>query len=99
MRSRSFLLVVIGWTVLPHLSHLPTWCAALTGIVLLWRARLALVGAALPGRWVLLGVLRYLFLVLKRGAGGDPSRLAVRDPYLLLATTGWLTTLAIILYH
>ncbi|HOX70637.1 MAG: UbiA prenyltransferase family protein [Dokdonella sp.] len=49
--------------------------------------------------WVLLGVLRYLFLVLKRGAGGDPSRLAVRDPYLLLATTGWLTTLAIILYH
>ena len=49
--------------------------------------------------WVLLGVLRYLFLVLKRGAGGDPSRLGVRDPYLLLATTGWFTTLAIILYH
>ena len=56
-RDTLFLLVVIGWTVLPHLSHLPTWCAALTGIVLLWRARLALVGAALPGRWVLLGVL------------------------------------------
>lgn len=49
--------------------------------------------------WVLLGVLRYLFLVFKRGAGGDPSRLAVRDPYLLLATSGWLATLTIILYH
>ncbi|MDO9313540.1 MAG: DUF3488 and transglutaminase-like domain-containing protein [Burkholderiaceae bacterium] len=56
-RDTLFLLVVIGWTVLPHLGHLPLWCAALTGSVLLWRARLALIGAALPGRWVLLGVL------------------------------------------
>jgi transglutaminase-like putative cysteine protease len=56
-RDTLFLLGVIGWTVLPHLSHLPPWCAVLTGCVLLWRARLALVGAALPGRWVLIGVL------------------------------------------
>lgn len=48
--------------------------------------------------WVLLGVLRYLFLVFRRGAGGDPSRLAVRDPVLLLATVGWLATLTGILY-
>ena len=48
--------------------------------------------------WVLLGVLRYLFLVFRRGAGGDPSRLAVRDPLLLLATVGWLATLTGILY-
>lgn len=48
--------------------------------------------------WVLLGVLRYLFLVFRRGAGGDPSRLAVRDPVLLLATVGWLATLGGILY-
>ncbi len=56
-RDTLFLLGVIGWTVLPHLWHLPLWCAALTGSVLLWRARLALIGAALPGRWVLVGVL------------------------------------------
>ncbi|MGB0132216.1 UbiA prenyltransferase family protein [Dokdonella sp.] len=49
--------------------------------------------------WVVLGVLRYLFLVFKRGSGGDPSRLAVRDPVLLVATIGWLTTLTLILYR
>jgi 4-hydroxybenzoate polyprenyltransferase len=48
--------------------------------------------------WVALGMLRYLFLVFRRGAGGDPSRLAVRDPILLLATVGWLATLTGILY-
>ena len=56
-RDTLFLLLVIGWTVLPHLTHLPPWCAVLTGTVLVWRARLALIGAALPGRWVLIGVL------------------------------------------
>ena len=56
-RDTLFLLGVIGWTVLPHVSHLPLWCALLTGAVLLWRARLALVGGALPGRWVLVAVL------------------------------------------
>ncbi len=56
-RDTLFLLGVIGWTVAPHLDHLPTWCAALTGLILLWRGRLALVGGALPGRWVILGVL------------------------------------------
>jgi 4-hydroxybenzoate polyprenyltransferase len=49
--------------------------------------------------WVVIGVLRYLYLVFRRGAGGDPSRLAVRDPILLLSTVGWLTTLALILYR
>jgi decaprenyl-phosphate phosphoribosyltransferase len=49
--------------------------------------------------WVALGVFRYLFLVFKRGAGGDPSRLAVRDPVLLSATLGWLATLAVVLYR
>lgn len=56
-RDTLFLLGVIGWTVLPHLSHLPTWCAVLTAIVLLWRARLAVSGSPLPGRWVLVAVL------------------------------------------
>ena len=49
--------------------------------------------------WVALGVLRYLFLVFKRGAGGDPSRLALRDPFLLGATLGWLLTLIWVLYR
>jgi protein-glutamine gamma-glutamyltransferase len=56
-RDTLFLLAVIGWTVLPHLSRLPAWCAVLTGVVLLWRTRLALVNAPLPGRWVLLATL------------------------------------------
>ncbi len=56
-RDTMFLLGVIGWTILPHLPHLPAWCAFLTGGVLLWRIRLALNHAALPGRWVLVAVL------------------------------------------
>ena len=45
---------VIAWTVLPHLSHLPAWCIALTAVVLLWRAALALgnaPAAAAAGCW------------------------------------------------
>ncbi|GAB4567596.1 MAG: protein-glutamine gamma-glutamyltransferase TgpA [Rhizobacter sp.] len=56
-RDTLFLLAVIAWTVLPHLSHLPLWCGLLTAAVLLWRAHLALNNAALPGRWVLVAVL------------------------------------------
>ena len=56
-RDTLFLLGVIAWTVLPHLPHLPLWCMLLTAAVLLWRGRLALANAALPGRWVLVGVL------------------------------------------
>ena len=56
-RDTLFLLFVIAWTVLPHLSHLPAWCAFLTAAVLLWRARLALANAPLPNRWVLILVL------------------------------------------
>ena len=56
-RDTLFLLAVIGWTVLPHLLRLPLWCAVLTGVVLLWRSRLAVLNAPLPGRWVLLATL------------------------------------------
>lgn len=56
-RDTLFLLAVIAWTVLPHLSHLPLWCGLLTAAVLLWRAHLALNNATLPGRWVLVAVL------------------------------------------
>ena len=56
-RDTLFLLGVIAWTVLPHVTHLPLWCSLLTAAVLLWRARLALANGALPGRWVLITVL------------------------------------------
>ena len=56
-RDTLFMLFVIGWTVLPHIGHLPAWCSLLTLVVLLWRAQLATTNAALPGRWVLVAVL------------------------------------------
>ena len=56
-RDTLFQLIVIGWTVLPHFAHLPLWCSALTVVVLLWRAWLAVANRALPGRWVLVAVL------------------------------------------
>ena len=49
-RDTLFLLGVIGWTVLPHLGHLPWWCVALSGLVLVWRAYLALGHLRMPGR-------------------------------------------------
>ena len=56
-RDTLFMLFVIGWTVLPHVAHLPAWCSLLTLVVLLWRANLALTNATLPGRWVVMAVL------------------------------------------
>ncbi len=56
-RDTLFLLGVIAWTVLPHTSHLPLWCSALTAVVLAWRALIAWRGSALPGRWALVAVL------------------------------------------
>ncbi|HSW26347.1 MAG TPA: DUF3488 and transglutaminase-like domain-containing protein [Burkholderiaceae bacterium] len=49
-RDTLFLLAVIGWTVLPHLVRLPWWCVALSALVLVWRAHLALANLRLPGR-------------------------------------------------
>jgi transglutaminase-like putative cysteine protease len=56
-RDTLFLLLVIGVTLAPHLLHLPPWCGAMALLVLAWRARIALTGAALPGRWVVTGLL------------------------------------------
>lgn len=56
-RDTLFQLAVIGWTVMPHLSHLPIWCGALTVVVLAWRAQLALTSGPLPGRWKVIAVL------------------------------------------
>jgi transglutaminase-like putative cysteine protease len=56
-RDTLFLLAVIAWTVLPHVGQIPLWCSVMTGVVLAWRAWLAVRGAALPSRWLLLVVL------------------------------------------
>jgi len=56
-RDTLFVVAVIGWTLLPHASHLPLWCSLLAGVILVWRARLALVAAPLPPRWMVALVL------------------------------------------
>lgn len=42
--------------------------------------------------FVLYGMFRYLFLLHKRGGGGDPASELVRDPHLIAALLGWLGT-------
>jgi transglutaminase-like putative cysteine protease len=56
-RDTLFVLAVIGWTILPHLPHLPLWCGLLAGAILVWRGALALTQRRLPNRWVLAAVL------------------------------------------
>lgn len=56
-RDTLFLLLVVGWLVLPQVPNLPWWCTALAGGVLAWRAALALRSKPLPGKWWLLALL------------------------------------------
>jgi transglutaminase-like putative cysteine protease len=56
-RDTLFQLAVIAWTIAPHALHLAPWCVLLAVVILLVRARLALNGGALPGRWTLVAVL------------------------------------------
>jgi protein-glutamine gamma-glutamyltransferase len=52
-RDTLFLLVVIGWVVLPQVRNLPVWCSAMTAAVLVWRGSLTLRARPLPGsRWI-----------------------------------------------
>ena len=54
-RDTLFLLLVIAWVMAPQLAHVPLWCGALSGLLLLWRGWIALRGRALPARgWLLL---------------------------------------------
>ena len=62
-RDTLFLLTVIGLIVLPQVGNLPWWCSALTAMVLLWRASLAVQARPLPSRWW-----RIALLVLALGA-------------------------------
>ena len=56
-RDTLFMVALIGWTIAPHLFHLPLWVAGLTGVVLAWRGWLAWRQAPLPGRLAVLGLL------------------------------------------
>ncbi len=56
-RDTLFLLVVIGWLILPQVSRLPLWCSAMAAAILVWRGVIALRNQTLPSRW-------WLFLLL-----------------------------------
>jgi len=56
-RDTLFQLGVIGWTMLPHATHLAPWCTTLAALLLVWRATIALTGGALPRRWAVLAVM------------------------------------------
>jgi len=56
-RDTLFQMAVIGWTVAPHLLHLPLWCTAMTALLLGWRTRLALTASALPSRLLISTIL------------------------------------------
>lgn len=56
-RDTLFQLAVVGWTIVPHMTHLAPWCIALTAVMLFWRMHLALSNAPLPSRWAVAGVL------------------------------------------
>jgi transglutaminase-like putative cysteine protease len=56
-RDTLFQLGVITWTVAPHLLRLPLWCTLIVGVVLVWRARLAVANLPLPNRWSIVAVL------------------------------------------
>lgn len=56
-RDTLFLLLVIGWIMLPQLAHVPWWCSALAIGVLAWRGWLALASKPLPGKGWLIGLL------------------------------------------
>jgi 4-hydroxybenzoate polyprenyltransferase len=47
--------------------------------------------------FVLYGVLRYLYLLHRRGGGGDPTHDLFRDPHLIISMLGWLAATVFIL--
>jgi transglutaminase-like putative cysteine protease len=56
-RDTLFMLLVIGWTITPHVLRLSPWVGVLCAAVLFWRGRIALRQGPLPGRWWLVAVL------------------------------------------
>jgi protein-glutamine gamma-glutamyltransferase len=56
-RDTLFLLLVIGWIILPQIGNLPLWCSLLAAAVLGWRAWLAVASRPLPAKGWLLALL------------------------------------------
>ena len=56
-RDTLFMLALIGWTITPHLFHLPLWVTGLSLVVLVWRGWLGWRQEPLPGRAAVLGLL------------------------------------------
>jgi 4-hydroxybenzoate polyprenyltransferase len=48
--------------------------------------------------FVVLGILRYLYLIHERNEGGDPARLLLKDRPLLLSVLLWIATDIVLLY-
>lgn len=47
--------------------------------------------------WVVLGVGRYLYLLIRKGAGGQPDKTLVTDPVMLIAILGWVVTCLVVI--
>ncbi len=47
--------------------------------------------------FVLYGMFRYLFLLHRRGGGGDPAQQLLSDPHLLASLAGWLALVIVLL--
>jgi transglutaminase-like putative cysteine protease len=56
-RDTLFMLLVIGWVLLPLQPQMPLWCSALTALVMLWRGLLAWRGQPLPATWLRISLL------------------------------------------
>lgn len=74
-RDTLFLLLVIGWVVVPHVANLPWWCSMLVALVLVWRGTLAVQGRPLPGRWWLV----LLLMVIVVGTWASHRTVLGRD--------------------
>lgn len=48
--------------------------------------------------YVAYGLFRYLYLIYRRGEGGSPEVLLIKDPGLISCIVGWVATSLIILY-
>jgi transglutaminase-like putative cysteine protease len=76
-RDTLFLLLVIGWVILPHIAHLPWWCSLLAAAILVWRATLAVTARPLPGRaWLIVllaGTLLAPWVTHRTLLGRDPG--------------------------
>jgi hypothetical protein len=56
-RDTLFMVLLIGWTIAPHLFNLPPWVTGLCVLVLAWRGWLAWRQKPLPGRAAVLALL------------------------------------------